>query len=641
MPKADIFTQDGVSYLSVQTTYQDRHLMTELPGARYRRQDGVWAAPLSWATCVTLRGLFGAQLELGEDLQRWAWETRTKRVEPAMALRNQLELPSVHADFPALDAVEEGATLKLYPYQRVDVRFLLANERAILANPPGLGKTGVVIRFIQVLQHLGLQPFPALIICPNSLKFAAWQRELETWAPELTVNVIDGGAATRRKQLARQADVTVINWDSLRLHSKLAPYGNVELTDAEKTAKELNDLGFRFVAMDEAHRLKDPRSKQTRAAWAVSHGARYRVAMTGTPVADHVGDLWSLGHAVEPTWLPAKSRFMDRYAQVSLNFFGGAEVVGVNPHHLDELYRIIDPLMRRVPKEAALPFLPPKLPVQYRYTPMSTKQRTAYNQMRDDMVANLNELLVAPNPLSRLTRLMQLAASYAEIEWVTRQVRTRVRTSVNGEPSLDPNLTIDDLFDEEGEYVSPLNDENAAYETVITEMQVPVVRLTNPSAKVDDLVDLLGEMGDDPLVVAAVSRQLIELASKRLTDLKISHGLVTGAQSADERRVNIDAFQAGKTRVILLTLGAGAEGITLTRADTMLFMQESFSEIQNQQAQDRIYRIGSERHASIRIIKQVTPDSVEEHKLEVLAEKRGRMEEIVRDEAVLRKLLGI
>jgi SNF2 family DNA or RNA helicase len=587
VPKADLTRSGNATHIFVNTTYQDRHLMTELPGARYSRSDGGWLAPLSWSTCIALRGIFGNALELGEELQTWAWETREKRIAPALALRNSLDFPEELRDFPELDAVEAGSALKLYPYQRVDVKFLLVNERAILANPPGLGKTGVAIRFMQVLQHLDEQPFPAVVICPNSLKFAAWLKELRMWAPELKVQVIDGGAGGRRKQLTAAADVYVINWDALRLHSRLAPYGNVEMTENEKTAKELNEMGLRTVLMDEAHRLKDPRSKQTRAAWAIAHGARFRVDMTGTPVADHVGDIWSLGHAVEPTWFPAKTRFMDRYAQVSLNFFGGAEVVGINPHTQDELYRILDPIVRRVPKEAALPFLPPKLPVQYRHTPMTAKQKTAYRQMRDEMVVGLNELLVAPNPLAQLTRLMQFAAAYAEI-------------------------------DEEGK-----------------------VRLTTPSAKVDDLMDLLGEMGEDPLVVAAVSRQLIELAAKKLTDAKISHGLVTGAQSADERREAIDAFQGGRTRVILLTLGAGAEGITLTRADTMLFMQESFSEVQNLQAQDRIYRIGSERHESIRIIKQITPETVEEHKLEVLAEKRGRMEEIVRDEQTLRKLLGV
>lgn len=586
MPKADLYTHDGSNVIKIETTYQDRHLMTELPGGRFNRQLGNWLAPLSWATCVTLRGLFGDRLEIGEDLQNWAWTQRNRRIEPAYRIRNLLELPA-DMPFPELDEVEKNSELKLFPYQRVDVMFLLLNERALLANEPGLGKTAVLIRYLQVLSYLECGPFPCVIICPNSLKFAVWQRELATWSPEISVQVVDGSAGKRRKQLANKADVFVVNWDSVRLHSRLAPYGSINLTDAERTPKELNDLQPRSVFMDEAHRLKSPQTAWTRATWAVAHQARYRVAATGTPVTDHVGDFWSLGHALEPTWLPVKTKFMDRYAQVSLNFFGGAEVVGVNPNNKDELFTIIDPLTRRVPKQLALPQLPPKLPVQYRHTPMSPKQQKLYDQMREEMLAMLDGgLLVAGDDRVKFLRLMQFAAASAEIT-------------------------------EDGS-----------------------VKLTSPSSKVDDVIDLLEEMGDAPLVVGAVSRQLIELVGKKLEQLKIPHGYVTGAYTPAERRLAVDNFQAGRIRVILVTLGAGAEGITLTRADTLLFMQEDFSEVANQQFQDRIHRIGSEQHAAIRIIKQVTPDSVEERKLELLEGKRVRMEEILRDEDSIRYLLG-
>lgn len=586
MPKADILTHDNHDVISVATTYQDRHLMTELPGGRFNRQLQGWIAPLSWATCVTLRGLFGDRLEIGEGLQEWAWNQRSTRVEPAYQIRNLLELPA-NMPFPELDEVEKDRPLKLFPYQRVDVKFLLLNERALLANEPGLGKTAVLIRFLQVLRHLGREPFPCVIICPNSLKFAVWQREIASWAPEFDVQIVDGSAGKRRKQLANKADIYVINWDGVRLHSRLAPYGSISLSDAETTLKELNDLNPVAVFMDEAHRLKSPQTAWTRAAWAVAHQARYRVAATGTPVTDHVGDIWSLGHALEPTWFPAKTKYMNRYAQVSLNFFGGAEVVGVNPHTKDELFSILDPLIRRVPKMLALPQLPPKLPPTYRHTPMSAKQQKAYDSMREEMLAMLDGgLLVAGDDRIKFLRLMQFAAASAEIT-------------------------------EDGS-----------------------VKLVSPSTKVDDMVDLLEEMGEAPLVVAAVSRQLIELAGKKLEQLKIPHGYVTGAQTPSERRVAVDSFQAGRLRVILLTLGAGAEGITLTRADTMLFLQEDFSEVANRQAQDRVHRIGSEQHAVIRIIKQITPNSVEERKLELLEGKRVRMEEILRDEDSIRYLLG-
>jgi SNF2 family DNA or RNA helicase len=206
--------------------------------------------------------------------------------------------------------------------------------------------------------------------------------------------------------------------------------------------------------------------------------------------------------------------------------------------------------------------------------------------MREHMIANIDGLLVAPNPLAQLMRLNQLASASASI-------------------------------DDEGK-----------------------VTLEAPSPKVDDMVDLLEELGDEPLVVAAVSRQLIELAAERLERLNIPHGLVTGAQSGYERGQAIERFQNGRHRVILLTLGAGAEGLTLTRASRMLFMQESYSSIQNQQAEDRIYRIGSERHDSIQIIKQITPGTVEEIKQDILATKAMRMEEVVRDRTTLLRLLG-
>lgn len=522
--------------------------------------------------------------------------------------------------------------MKLLEFQRAGVAFLVKNRRALLCDPMGTGKTAQLIRTLQVLQNLGQNPFPALVVCPNSLKLSTWSEELSTWAPELLVQVIDGSAIHRRKQLAIDADVKIINWESIRLHSRIAGYGTIALTDREKEPKELNELGFRTVIADEVHKAKDAKAAQTRALWALMHDAEFRFGATGTPTADNIGDLWSLLHGIEPGWFPAKTKYLDYFADTSLNYFGGFEVHGIHPQHRDDLFKVIDPLIRRIPKEAALPHLPPKLPMQIRHTPMSPKQLKAYEQMRDDMIAHLNDILVAPNPLSQLTRLAQFAAASADMVPVVRR-ETRERLVYTDE-------WYEDDTGKRRRHV--LRDDNgqAVTEKYVYEYDDFDVRLSIPSSKVDDLVDLLEEMGEEPLVVAAVSRQLIELAATRLGKLKISYGLVTGAQSVYERQQSVTRFQDGKIRVILLTLGAGAEGITLTRAATMLFMQESYSEIQNAQAQDRIHRIGSEIHDGIQIIKQVTPDSIEETKLKILATKRMRMEEVVRDKATLLELLG-
>lgn len=477
--------------------------------------------------------------------------------------------------------------MKLLDFQRSGVAFLVKSRRALLADPPGTGKTAQLIRTLQVLQEMGENPFPALVVCPNSLKASTWSREIDKWAPEITQQVIDGNATQRRKQLASGAQVSILNWEAVRLHSKLAPYGTVSMTEKEKASKELNELGLRTVIADEAHKMGEPSTAQTRAVWAVMHQAEFRYVATGTPVNRDIGSLWSLLHGIEPVWFPAKTKYLDYFAETSTNHFGGFEVHGIKPTTQEQFFKIVDPLMRRIPKEAALPHLPPVLPVQIRHTVMGAKQRKAYDEMERDMIAQLNDLLVAPNPLSQLIRLNQFASAHAEVT-------------------------------DEGQ-----------------------MRLSLPSVKVDDLVDLLDEMGDEePLVVAAVSRQLIELAAEKLTKLKISFGLITGSQSQYERDQAVQRFQNGSIRVIMLTLGAGAEGLTLTRSRTMLFMQESYSEIQNAQARDRVHRIGSERHDAIRIIKQITPGTVEERREELLAAKQMRMEEVVRDRETLAKLLG-
>lgn len=569
--------------IDIHASYTENDLISQLPGARWDRADKVWVAPVSWATCIVLRALFGAGLEVGPRLHRWTWEVFQERVGPAQAIRDSL---SEETPFPELDKVEEGATLKLYPYQRVDVQFLTLNRRALLAQPPGLGKSAVTVRTLQVMDAMGVDVFPALIVCPNSLKYTTWAKEFSRWAPELNVTVVDGSAAKRRKQLDEDFDVAVINWEALKLHSFLKHYGTTALTEKEKTPKELNHLGLRTVAFDEVHRMRDPRSQQTRAAWALASEAEQVFGLTGTPVGQNVGDLWSIMHAIEPDWFPRRTKFLDRYAVTKLNYFGGHEILGINPHTKKELFQITDPLMRRVPKAAALPQLPPKLPTQYRHTPMTAKQAKAYKEMEETMIARLNEILVAPSPLSALTRLLQFASASAEI-------------------------------DEGGK-----------------------VRLSAPSPKIDDMVELLEEMGEEPLVVAAVSRQLIDLAAERLDKVGIKYGLITGAQGSALRAQAVDDFQDGETRVMLMTIGAGAEGITLTRADTMLFMQRSWSEIQNQQAEDRVHRIGSEIHSCVRIIDQIAPGTVEARKLDLLKTKQGRMEEVVRDSESLLKLLG-
>src|SRR5882724_3616676 len=142
MAHAELGQHDKITIIS---SYNDRHLIGQVPGSRYA--DGGWTVPLSWTSCVALRGLFGAGLTLGPALTGWAFDLRRRRLDPATAMRDVLSLTAsgpfdvreIRLVLAALDQIEYDATLRLYAYQVVDLVFLVLNRRALLANEPGLG----------------------------------------------------------------------------------------------------------------------------------------------------------------------------------------------------------------------------------------------------------------------------------------------------------------------------------------------------------------------------------------------------------------------------------------------------------------------------------------------------------------------
>lgn len=460
---------------------------------------------------------------------------------------------------------------------------------------------------MKALQESGSEVFPALIVCPNTLK-KNWKREFAKWWPDVDVQVIKGSATQRRKQFEQPSQVFVINWESLRAHSRLAGYGSVALSRCQECGghdekisenrcevhpRELNQIDFKSVVADEIHRSKEPKSKQTRALWAATGDADIRFALTGTPIANDVLDLWSILHWLSPEEWPSKTRWVDRMVNTMLNAFGGMMVLGVKPHMEQEFYAAINPRMRRMLKKKVLPWLP-EMMFERRDVEMSTKQKKAYDQMRDMMIAELEngEALTAPSPLTQTIRLLQFASSYAEMA---------------------------------------SNEETGEVRAILAE----------PSCKVDALMDDIknGDFGNDSVAVCAVSRQLIEILSAAMTKEEIPHGLITGAQDEDERQQAIDDFQSGKIKWILFTAQAGGVGVTLTAARRLVMLQRPWSLVDHKQALDRVHRIGSEIHDSVIITDYVTDGTIEERVIQVLETKADNFEQIVRDKDKLLSLL--
>lgn len=102
MPEAEIIN----GRIAVYTQYHERHLVQQVPGARYDKSAGCWVAPLSWATCITLRGLFGSNLSTGMQLTKWSWEEYNSRIKPATDLRTAMELPASDPIALIIDRIE-------------------------------------------------------------------------------------------------------------------------------------------------------------------------------------------------------------------------------------------------------------------------------------------------------------------------------------------------------------------------------------------------------------------------------------------------------------------------------------------------------------------------------------------------------
>lgn len=620
MPLATI--SPVVGRIDVQTSFNEKELIKRVPGAAYDGTRKTWHVPLTWPACIQLRGVFGVELKISPELNDWARAEKSSRVTTALELRALLEPIGDHARY----------TTKLFPFQHAGVDFIEAGESVLIGDEMGTGKTIQALESLSRGQQLYGDSLPALVICPNSTK-TNWAREVGVWYPAATPYVIGGSLKQRRDALAKARRdpmaIVIINIEGVRGHSRLAPYGSVHLkkcavcdkkmgdpnlseTRCEVHPKELNGFGFKTVILDEAHRIKESKSLQTRACWAVGHdeSVQRRWALTGTPIANDPSELWSIMHFLEPQEYPRRTAWIERYCLQAWNGFGGLSVVGIIPEHREEFFNVLNPRFRRMTKALVLPQLPPKIRTTVKVQ-MSVKQAKAYHEIESGLVTRLEngQLLVARSNLAAQIRLLQLAGSYCTIEQETLPLHVTSECPCYGRGL------------------------NAHAEDCGLGIRI-VLTPTDPSPKIDALEEIIDQAGGKQLVVCAEQRKLIELAAKRLTKKGVKYGLITGKVDQWDRKKALDDLDAGRIQVLMFTSKAGGTGLNMTAADTIVYLQQSWSMIENKQSEDRVHRIGSEKHESIHVITIITEDTIEEAQTERYLEKLRRLDEITRDRAV-------
>ena len=593
-------------------------ILKEMLAVYWRPQLGLWRTKATWPNYLRVFNQFNGniEIEMSDELKQWITQEYQEHIYPCVMMRDQLEPNDVSQN-------DSSFYQGLYPFQIVGANFLVQAKKALLTDDMGSGKTLTSLSAAQKANA-----FPLLIITLKSTKFA-WEKEVNKYYPGHSVYVVDGTTKAKKDKVVKdfieeQGEILIMTWNMLAKYTKLQKFGSVELkhciecggTDPRITPakcevhkRPLNGVGFKGIILDEAHKMKEPKTKTSMAVHGVTGDAEYRWALTGTPIGNSEEELFSVLNWFDPDSYPSKIKFIERYFMTRMNYAGYPEVIGVKSETRSEWDQIINPILRRMPKELILPFLPP-IVYKERRLEMVGKQKTAYNQMKNQMVADVDGgKITVTQAMSQITRLLQLASSFAEVK--------------NTE-EIDP---------ETGE-----------------EIIHQKVTLTSPSNKIDSFMEDLPDYGESQIVVFAQSKQLLLELEKAILkeNVKrnkpnepepITYGMITGDVNATSREDYITRFQNGELKLMLISIAAGGTGITLTNADVAVFLNRSYNAIDNKQALGRVHRIGSEKHESILCVDYISEGTVDEAVLEALDMKGEALENILQDKKLIKKML--
>jgi SNF2 family DNA or RNA helicase len=456
----------------------------------------------------------------------------------------------------------EGFNGELRPYQARGVAWIELLERlglgACLADDMGLGKTATVLAVVQAERAAGARhpTGPTLVVCPTSV-VGNWQREAERFAPDLAVVVHHGAGRGRGDELRAQlegADLVVTSYPLV-----------------ERDRGALSSVGWCRVVLDEAQHVKNPAAKQTRAVRALP-AARW-VALTGTPVENHLGDLWSIMEILNPGLLGSERSFRERFA------------VPIERYHEEEAAERLKTLtrpfvLRRLKTDKAIiSDLPEKLEMKV-VCSLTKEQATLYQAVVDEMLRRIDES-----------------------EGIERKGLV-----------LAAMLRLKQVCNHPAQYLGDGS------------------RLERRSGKLErtvELVEQVLEAGEKVLVFTQFAEMGHMLQSSLSSRLGCRASFLHGGVPRRRRDQMVAELQAddGAVPVMVLSVKAGGTGLNLTAANHVVHYDRWWNPAVENQATDRAFRIGQRRDVQVR--KLVCAGTVEDRIDQLIESKRDLAERIV------------
>lgn len=466
--------------------------------------------------------------ERSSDTIAWAADTeRLVALGQSLVAGRAPEPVSPPAGFKAL----------LRPYQRDGLAWLeflrSSGFGGVLADDMGLGKTVQALAFLAREKAEGRLGKPALIVAPTSV-LPNWQAEAERFAPELSVLTLRG--ADRQQSFGQIGSHNLV----LTTYPLLA-----------RDQDALLDQEFHIAILDEAQAIKNPKAAISQVAHRIK--AQHRLALTGTPLENNLGEVWSLFEYLAPGLLGDAQTFR-RIFRTPIEKHGCSMTQAF-------LSRRLKPFMLRRTKEEVATELPPKTIITERVR-LEGSQRDLYETVRALMAKKVRDEIakkgLAQSHIVFLDALLKL-----------RQV------------CCDPRL-----------------------------LKLPQARRAKESAKLERLMEMVPELVGEGRRILLFSQftSMLELIEDELNDLKIRYVKLTG--DTEDRAEPVRRFQAGEVPVFLLSLKAGGTGLNLTAADTVIHFDPWWNPAVENQATDRAYRIGQQK--PVFVYKLIVEDGIEE-----------------------------
>jgi SNF2 family DNA or RNA helicase len=404
-----------------------------------------------------------------------------------------------------------------------------------LADDMGLGKTLQALAVI--LQRAG--DGPTLVIAPTSVCMN-WEQEAARFAPTLNLRTLSGTDREETVNSLGRRDLLVTSYTLLQQEVEL-----------------LEKVDWQTIVLDEAQAIKNAATKRSKAAMRLQ--GRFRLITTGTPIENHLGELWNLFNFINPGLLGTYKQFNARFG------------IPIEKHHDRaarlQLKKLIRPFMLRRIKSQVLEELPPRTEIALRVE-MNPEEMQFYEAIRQQAIENIE------GSAQKSGRHLQILAEIMRLR----------RACCN------PRLI----------------DEN----TKITSAKLQVFA---------EVIEELLAARHKALVFSQFTGHLA-LIREYLDDQGISYKYLDGTTPAKERQRQVEAFQGGDGDLFLISLKAGGLGLNLTAADYVIHMDPWWNPAVEDQAADRAHRIGQKR--PVTVYRLVTADTIEEKIVRLHQEKR-------------------